>query len=257
MGKRVARSWQEHGKSMAMTWQHAHGDNMAGTWHSMAIVAWAWQNKKKTWQSHGKDMARAWQTCGTLMATAWQEHGKNMARAWQEHGKNMGTWHEQVQIPLSVTQAPPATEAPPSSRWPPRPRRRTRSTHGSAAAQGAASPPHAAPAAAQGASSPPHAALAAAQGAAEFATEAAAEAAEAVENVSPALYRRNGLLSAGILDRRGDRYVVSHVARNEAIDAVLWYRRRALLYNNLPPGAILPSRVRSLKSLQYPVIGCD
>ena len=172
------------------------------------------------------------------------EHGQNMARAW----------HEQVQIPLSVTQAPPATEAPPSSRWPPRPRRRTRSTHGSAAAQGAASPPHAAPAAAQGASSPPHAALAAAQGAAEAATEAAAEAAEAVENGPPALYRRNGLLSAGIvdLDRRGDRYVVSHVARSEAIDAVLWYRRRALLYNNLPPGAILPYRVRSLKAFNIP-----
>ena len=88
-------------------------------------------------------------------------------------------------------------------------------------------------------------------------TEAAAEAAEAVEYGPRALYRRNGLLSTGIVDRRGDRYVVSHGARNEAIDAVLWFRHKALQYHSLPFGAILPYSVRSLKSLQYPVIGCD
>ncbi len=92
-----------------------------------------------------------------------------------------------------------------------------------AAAQGAASAPHAEPVA-----------LAAAQGAAE---------AEEVEYGPPALYRRNGLLSTVLVERRGDRYVVSRAARNEAIDAVLWFRSKALWYNRLPDDAILPYRV--------------
>ena len=184
--------------------------------------------------------------------------GKSMARAWQEHGKNMAsTWQDQVQIPLSV-KPPPAKEVPAVIRQMAAAASPPYAEHaGSAAAQGAASPPHAALAAAQGASSPPHAALAAAQGAAEFATEAAAEAAEAVEYGPRALYRRNGLLSTGIVDRRGDRYVVSQLAQNEAIDAVLWFRHEALRNHSLLFGAILPYSVRSLKSLPYPVIGCD
>ena len=44
----------------------------------------------RTWQEHGKSMARAWQEHGKNMARAWQEHGKtehdkNMASAWQEY----------------------------------------------------------------------------------------------------------------------------------------------------------------------------
>ena len=184
-------------------------------------------------------MARAWQEHGKHVARSWRQHGKSMgksmARAWQEHGKNMAsTWQDQVQIPLSV-KPPPAKEVPAVIRQMAAAASPPYAEHaGSAAAQGAASPPHAAPAAAQGASSPPH----------------------AVEYGPRALYRRNGLLSTGIVDRRGDRYVVSQLAQNEAIDAVPWFRHRALQYHNLPLGAILPYRVRSLKSFQYPVIGC-
>ena len=174
------------------------------------------------------------------MARTWQEHGKHVARSWRQHGKSMGksmagTWQDQVQIPLSV-KPPPAKEVPAVIRRMAAAASPPYAEHaGSAAAQGAASPPHAALAAAQGASSPPH----------------------AVEYGPRVLYRRNGLLSTGIVDRRGDRYVVSHGARNEAIDAVLWFRHSALQCHTLPLGAILPYRVRSLKSLQYPVIGCD
>ena len=76
------------------------------------------------------------------------------------------------------------------------------------------------------------AALAAAQGA-------------ALEEVygPPALYRRNGLLPTVIVDRRGDRYTVCRGARNEALDAVLWFRRQALWYHGLPRDAILPYRL--------------
>jgi hypothetical protein len=35
----------------------------------------------RTWEDHGKTMARAWQH-------TWQERANNMARAWQEQGKN-------------------------------------------------------------------------------------------------------------------------------------------------------------------------
>ena len=43
----------------------------------------------KTWQEHGKNMARAWQKQSTSMAKTWQEHGK---KTWQEHGTK--TWQE-------------------------------------------------------------------------------------------------------------------------------------------------------------------
>ena len=59
------------------------------------------------------------------------------------------------------------------------------------------------------------------------------------------LYRRSGLLSTVLFDRSGDRYIVSRVARNEAIDSVLWFRRQALDWYCLAEDAILPSRVHS------------
>ena len=46
-----------------------------------------------------------------------------------------------------------------------------------------------------------------------------------------------------MVERRGDRYVVSKAAWNEAIEAVLWFRREALWYNGLQADAILPYRV--------------
>ena len=79
-------------------------------------------------------------------------------------------------------------------------------------------------------------ARAAAQGAAEAATEE-------VEYGSPVLLRRNGLLCNVMVERRGDRYVVSKAAWNEAIEAVLWFRREALWYNGLQADAILPYHV--------------
>ena len=79
-------------------------------------------------------------------------------------------------------------------------------------------------------------ARAAAQGAAEAATEE-------VEYGPPVLLRRNGLLCIVMVERRGDRYVVSKAAWNEAIEAVLWFRREALWYNGLQADAILPYRV--------------
>ena len=79
-------------------------------------------------------------------------------------------------------------------------------------------------------------ARAAAQGAAEAATEK-------VEYGPPVLLRRNGLLCNVMVERRGDRYVVSKAAWNEAIEAVLWFRREALWYNGLQADAILPYRV--------------
>ena len=58
----MAKTWQKHGKNMAKTWQ-------------------------KTWVKHGKS-ARTWQKHGKNMAKTWQKHGKNMAKTWQKHGKN-------------------------------------------------------------------------------------------------------------------------------------------------------------------------
>ena len=78
-------------------------------------------------------------------------------------------------------------------------------------------------------------ARAAAQGAAEAATEEV--------DSPPVLLRRNGLLCNVMVERRGDRYVVSKAAWNEAIEAVLWFRREALWYNGLQADAILPYRV--------------
>ena len=81
-------------------------------------------------------------------------------------------------------------------------------------------------------------ALAAAQGAAQATTESPTDG-------PPALYRRIGLLNTVLVDRRGDRYIVSRGARNEAIESVLWFRMCAIEYHRLPRDCILPYRVHS------------
>ena len=57
------------------------------------------------------------------------------------------------------------------------------------------------------------------------------------------LYRRMGLPSHILVGRQGDRYYLSRSAGNEAIDAVLWFRREALQWHNLPGTTILPYHV--------------
>ena len=65
------------------------------------------------------------------------------------------------------------------------------------------------------------------------------------------MLRRNGLLCSVIVERHGDRIVVSQAASNEAIDSVLWYRSRALEYYGLSDEAILPFRVHSEALLRF------
>ena len=59
------------------------------------------------------------------------------------------------------------------------------------------------------------------------------------------LYRRMGLPARVLVEREGDRYILSRNAGNEAIEAVLWFRRRALQWYGLPRTAILPYSVHA------------
>ena len=59
------------------------------------------------------------------------------------------------------------------------------------------------------------------------------------------VYRRMGLPARVLVEREGDRYILSRNAGNEAIEAVLWFRRRALQWYGLPRTAILPYSVHS------------
>ena len=59
------------------------------------------------------------------------------------------------------------------------------------------------------------------------------------------LYRRMGLPARVLVDREGDRYILSRHAANEAIEMVLYYRQRALERHRLQPTAILPFKVHS------------
>ena len=54
-----------------------------------------------------------------------------------------------------------------------------------------------------------------------------------------------GLPARVLVEREGDRYILSRNAGNEAIEAVLWFRRRALLWYHLPRTAILPYSVHA------------
>ena len=58
-------------------------------------------------------------------------------------------------------------------------------------------------------------------------------------------YRRMGCPARVLVEREGDRYILSRNAGNEAIEAVLWFRRRALQWYGLPRTAILPYSVHA------------
>ena len=68
---------------------------------------------------------------------------------------------------------------------------------------------------------------------------------EGVQYGPAPLYRRMGLPANVLVEREGDRYILSRNAGNEAIEAVLWFRRQALAYHGLPRTAILPYHVHS------------
>ena len=49
----------------------------------------------RSWEVHGKSVALAWQEHGKSIAISWHERGKSVARAWQERGKSMArAWQE-------------------------------------------------------------------------------------------------------------------------------------------------------------------
>ena len=117
------------------------------------------------------------------------------------------------------------------------------------AAPSALTPPPLAPAALQ--APPPPAALAAAQGPGNTpALETTPEQEESDDDEGlqygpQPVYRRMGLPARVIVQREGDVYVLSRTAANEAIEAVLWFRRQALQWHSLDPTAILPYHVHS------------
>ena len=55
-----------------------------------------------------------------------------------------------------------------------------------------------------------------------------------------------GLPARVLVEREGGGYILSRNAANEAIEAVLWFRRRALLWYHLPRTAILPYSVHAV-----------
>ena len=57
--------------------------------------------------------------------------------------------------------------------------------------------------------------------------------------------RKMGLPARVLVQREGDVYILSRNAGNEAIEAVLWFRRRALQWYGLPRTAILPYSVHA------------
>ena len=69
---------------------------------------------------------------------------------------------------------------------------------------------------------------------------------EGVQYGPAPLYRRMGLPANVLVEREGDRYILSRNAGNEAIETVLWFRREAFHWWHLPKEtAILPHNVHA------------
>jgi hypothetical protein len=85
-GKSMANVWQKRGK----TWQK-HGKNVAKAWQK------PWQKRGK---NRGKNMAKTWQKRDKRVAKTWQKRDKRVAKTWQKWQRR--GWSNRVSFSVPV-----------------------------------------------------------------------------------------------------------------------------------------------------------